>query len=219
MNCDSTFRVSRYVPLKLTAVFLLFLWLRTFLNTLPLPLVPHLSLVTRSRAFCNLARRGLALFTKICCILCHHSRVHGFPISPLINMPSLRQLDCQIEWANTGTAFEEYGTAYGDGVVETYIVIPSSPQNFSLRVKSQGYIFDGLAVLVFMDGKYQCNRNRLNLKPPKTGLPRSATEIDFRLRQKEKPVGDGSFIGREWRFDAHNIGKSIRLRYELIIDR
>ena len=123
-------------------------------------------------------------------------------------MPSLRQLECQIEWANTGTAFEECGTAYGDGVVETYIVIPSSPQTFSIRVTSKGYIYDGLAVLVFMDGEYQCNRNRLNLKPRKKGLPKSVTEIDFRVRQKEKPVGDGSFIGREWRFDTHNASQS-----------
>jgi hypothetical protein len=119
-------------------------------------------------------------------------------------MPPLRQLDCQIEWAGTNTAFEEYGTAYGDGVVETYIVIPSSPQTFSVRISSKGYICEGLAVLVFMDGEYQCNRNRLNLQPRKKGLARNATEIDFRLRQKEKPVGDGSFIGREWRFDTHN---------------
>ena len=119
-------------------------------------------------------------------------------------MPSLRQLDCQIEWGNTSNPFEEYGTAYGDGVVETYIVIPTSPQTFSIRITSRGYISEGLAVLVFMDGEYQCNRNRLRLKPRKNGLPKSATEIDFRLRQKEKPVGDGSFIGREWRFDTHN---------------
>jgi hypothetical protein len=135
------------------------------------------------------------------------------------NMPSLGELECQIELANTGQPIEEHGTLYGDGVVETYIVIPSSPQNFSVRLRSKGYISEGLATMVFMDGEYQCNRNRLNLKPPKKGLPRSATEISFRMRQKEKPVGDGSFIGREWRFDTHNQGESSPPRCGIVADQ
>lgn len=123
-------------------------------------------------------------------------------------MPTLGALECSLEKANTGDPFDEYGIVYGDGVVEAYIAIPSSPQTFTIRLKSKGYISEGLATLVFMDGEYQCNRNRLNLKPPKKGLPRSATEINFCMRQKEKPVADGSFIGREWRFDTHNQSKS-----------
>jgi hypothetical protein len=134
-------------------------------------------------------------------------------------MPSLGELECQIEKADTGDPFEEYGTVYGDGVVETYIAVPSSPQNFSLRLRSKGYISEGLAALVFMDGEYQCNRNRLNLKPIRKGLPRSATEINFRMRQKEKPVGDGSFIGREWRFDTHNQSESCPCEFDTIADQ
>jgi hypothetical protein len=128
-------------------------------------------------------------------------------------MPSLGVLDCSLEKATTGEPFEEYGIVYGDGVVEAYIAIPSSPETFTVRLKSKGYISEGLAALVFMDGEYQCNRNRLNLKPPKKGLSRSAAEVNFRMRQKEKPVGDGSFIGREWRFDTHNQSKSSSCRH------
>ena len=62
-------------------------------------------------------------------------------------------------------------------------------------------------MVVFIDGNYQCNRTRVNLQPPKKGLPASRTEVDFLLRQKEKAYGDGVYMGREWRFDNHNIGK------------
>lgn len=133
-------------------------------------------------------------------------------------MPSLKQLRCEIEWGNTKTPFPEYGTTYGDGVVETYIAIPDHPQPFAVHLTSKSYIAEGLAMFVFMDGDYQCNRNRLNLKPPAPGTPRNFTEVDFRVRQKEKPLGDGSYLGRGWRFDKHNIGKlPLNLRESLML--
>jgi hypothetical protein len=121
-------------------------------------------------------------------------------------MPRLRQITCQVEWPETGLKFEEYGTVYGDGLVETFIAVPDKPQPFSIHLTSKGYIAEGLAMLVYMDGEYQCNRNRLHLKPPKKAQARDWTDMDFRLRQKEKAIGGGTFIGREWRFDSHNIG-------------
>ena len=121
-------------------------------------------------------------------------------------MPRLRQITCQVEWPEPGLKFEEYGTVYGDGLVETFIAVPDRPQPFSIHLTSKGYIAEGLAMLVYMDGEYQCNRNRLHLKPPKKGQARDQTNVDFRLRQKEKTIGGGSFIGRDWRFDSHNIG-------------
>jgi hypothetical protein len=120
-------------------------------------------------------------------------------------MPTLKQLRCEIEWGNTKTPFPEYATTYGDGVVETYIAIPEHPQSFAVHLTSKHYIAEGLAMLIFMDGDYHCNRNRLNLKPPQPGLLRHMTEIDLRVRQKEKPLGDGTYLGRGWRFDKHNI--------------
>ena len=33
-------------------------------------------------------------------------------------------------------------------------------------------------------------------------------EVDFRVRQKEELLWDGSFEGKEWRFERVNIGKS-----------
>jgi hypothetical protein len=123
-------------------------------------------------------------------------------------MPILKQLRCELEWANTKTPFPEHNTTYGDGLVETYILIPDKPQPFAIHLTSSKYITEGLAMLVFMDGDYQCNRNRLNLQPSKPGAPRNMTEIDLRVRQKEKPLGGGTYLGREWRFDKHNIGMS-----------
>lgn len=124
-------------------------------------------------------------------------------------MPTLKDLVCVVQWANTGSPFPEYGTQYGDGVVETYIAIPAHPQAFTVRLTSRKFIAEGLAMVVFIDGNYQCNRNRVNLQPWRRGASRSKTEIDFTVRQKEKPLGDGTYMGRDWRFDDHNIGKSL----------
>ncbi|KAK5062992.1 hypothetical protein LTR84_005068 [Exophiala bonariae] len=120
-------------------------------------------------------------------------------------MPTLKDLACVIQWANTGSPFPEYATQYGDSVVETYIAIPSHPQAFTIRLTSRRFICEGLAMIVYIDGNYQCNRNRVNLQPHKKDLPQDRSEVDFIVRQKEKPMGDGTYMGREWRFDDHNI--------------
>ena len=122
-------------------------------------------------------------------------------------MPTLRQLRCEVEWGNTQTPFPEYGTTYGDGIVETYIPIPDHPQPFAIRLRSTKYIAEGLAMLIFMDGDYQCNRNRLGLQRPSPGVPQNMTEIDLRVRQRERALGNGNYLGRGWRFDKHNIGE------------
>ena len=133
-------------------------------------------------------------------------------------MPKLKNLTCHVQWADTGTPFQEYQTWYGDGVVETFIVVPNRPQPFTIRLTSKSFIFEGLAAVVFMDGHYQCNRNRVNLLSAKKGVPRERTEIDFLFRQKEKSMGDGVYMGREWRFDDHNIGSLVsRILFLLIL--
>lgn len=121
-------------------------------------------------------------------------------------MPQLKQISCCIQWADTGAPFQEYGVQYGDGVVEAYMAVPSKPQKFTVHLRSHGYIAEGLCVVVFIDGNYQCNRSRLNLVPAQNG-DKSKTEVNFLLRQKEKAYGDDMYIGREWRFDDHNIGE------------
>lgn len=121
-------------------------------------------------------------------------------------MPQLKQLSCCIQWADTSVPFQEHGTIYGDGVVESFILVPSKPAGFTIRLTSHGFIYEGLAMIVFIDGNYQCNRCRVNLKAPKKDRLTRRSEIDFLLRQKEKPYGDGIYMGRQWRFDNHNIG-------------
>jgi len=123
-------------------------------------------------------------------------------------MPTLKQLTCTIEWSGSNLPLEEYGTTYADGYVETYIAVPESPTPFSVHLKSSGYIAPGLAMFVYMDGVYQCNRNRQNLHIPDENSKKKQTEVSFRVRQKEERMPDGGFQGKQWRFEKVNIGLS-----------
>lgn len=123
-------------------------------------------------------------------------------------MPSLKDLNCSIELSQPQHALPEYGTIYGDGFVETFVPIPNQPQSFSIHLTSNTFIAPGIAIFVYVDGIYQCNRNRQNIKPRKLSDSRSL--VDFRVRQKEERQKDGSMIAREWTFDNLDIGE---LRY------
>ena len=59
-----------------------------------------------------------------------------------------------------------------------------------------------------MDGVYQCNRNRRNLNIPGENTSRKKTEVDFTVRQKEELLWDGTFEGKQWRFEKVKIGGS-----------
>ncbi|OJD19765.1 hypothetical protein AJ78_00264 [Emergomyces pasteurianus Ep9510] len=133
-------------------------------------------------------------------------------------MPTLKQLSCQIEWAGSNVPFKEYGITYGDGCVESYIAIPNSSTPFSVILRSNGYIAPGLAMFVFMDGVYQCNRNRDDLQPMArpSDAPRKYRDISFRVRQREERLPDGSWIGRPWRFERFPLVKSTRENPDIV---
>ncbi|KAF2705379.1 hypothetical protein K504DRAFT_494267 [Pleomassaria siparia CBS 279.74] len=119
-------------------------------------------------------------------------------------MPSLKGLTCSIEPAHTKEPLQEYGTIYNDGFVETFVAVPSDPKPFTVHLKSTQYIASGLAMYVFIDGVYQCNRNRQGLKscnPPDT----RRSLVDFRVRQKEEKRHDGTTIARDWMFEKLQI--------------
>ena len=120
-------------------------------------------------------------------------------------MPSLKDLNCVIELSESQQALQEFGTTYGDGFVETFIPVPSKLQTFSIHLTSNKFIAPGVAIFVYVDGVYQCNRNRQDLKLRKPSDSRSL--VDFRVRQKEERQDDGSMVAREWAFDKLNIGK------------
>lgn len=61
-------------------------------------------------------------------------------------------------------------------------------------------------MFVYMDGEYQCNRNRRNLKIPDPTTRPKQIEVDFRVRQKEELQADGTFCGQQWKFRELNIG-------------
>lgn len=121
-------------------------------------------------------------------------------------MPTLKQLTCNVEWEGTGVPLQEFRTTYADGYVETYIPVPSIPTPFSVHLRSHGYIAPGLAMHVFMDGVYQCNRFRQNLRIPDDQTKPRQTEVDFHVRQKEELLWNGEFEGKSWRFEKVKIG-------------
>ncbi|KAL8849883.1 MAG: hypothetical protein Q9221_005149 [Calogaya cf. arnoldii] len=117
-------------------------------------------------------------------------------------MPTLKQLTCNVEWSVSGPSIplQEYGTAYFDGLVETWIAVPPVSTPFSIRLRSDGYIAPGLSMFVYIDGEYQCNRGRNNLKVPTSTTPQHHTNVDFVVRQKEESLSDGNFLGSQWIF-------------------
>ena len=116
-------------------------------------------------------------------------------------MPSLKDLHCAIELSGGTTTrpplLREFNTTYGDG-----------PQGFAIRLSSSRFIAPGLAMYVFIDGVYQCNRNRQNLKLRKP-LDRKSL-VEFVVRQKEEVVEGGGMVARDWRFEEMDIGMWMR---------
>ena len=121
-------------------------------------------------------------------------------------MPTLKDLTCLIELSDSQQTLQEFGTIYRDGIVETFVPVPSRSQSFSVHLTSNKFIAPGLAMYVFIDGVYQCNRNRQDLKLRKPSDSRSL--VDFRVRQKEEKQKDGSMVAREWTFEKLDSGKS-----------
>lgn len=123
-------------------------------------------------------------------------------------MPILKDLTCSIELPESQKALKEFGTVYGDGFVETFVPVPSTAQSFSVHLSSNKFIAPGIAMYVFIDGVYQCNRNRQDLKLRKA--PDTCSVVDFRVRQKEEKQLDGSMIAREWKFEKLNSKYSMK---------
>jgi hypothetical protein len=120
-------------------------------------------------------------------------------------MPSLKDLHCFIELPGTDTKLREFGTKYSDGCVETFVAVPNGLQPFAICLNSSDFIAPGLAIYVFIDGVYQCNRNRKDLKLRRP--PDRKSLATFRVRQREETQKNGSMIAREWRFEKLNIGQ------------
>jgi len=123
-------------------------------------------------------------------------------------MPSLKDLQCFVELSDSNEKLHEYGTTYSDGVVETFVAVPDQPRPFAIHFQSNKFIAPGLAMYVFIDGVYQCNRNRQNLKLRKVSDKHSL--VDFVVRQKEEIGKNGSMIARAWSFEKLNLGESKR---------
>ena len=135
-----------------------------------------------------------------------------YRLNSVCRMPTLKQLTCNVECEDSTIPLQEYQIAYSDGYVTTYIAVPDEPAPFSIHLRSDGYIAPGLAMFVYVDGLYQCNRNRQNLKVANEATDKSQTETDFRVRQKEQMLWDGTFTGRPWLFTRVNVGTSSRNR-------
>ncbi len=122
-------------------------------------------------------------------------------------MPTLRGIKCTIEIGPGNLPLKEYKAKYDDGYVQTFLAVPDSGVNFTVHIETEGYIAPGLAFFVFMDGEYQCNRNRIGLKLPGYGVDPSEYETAFRMRQKEEKNAYGSFVASDWSFKALDRGE------------
>lgn len=136
-------------------------------------------------------------------------------------MPTLKQIKCSVELGAGNIGLKEYGAKYGDSSVQTFIAVPNTDIPFTIHVETQGYIAPGLALFVFMDGEYQCNRNRVGLRLPGPGVDPADYETEFRLQQKEEKTAYGSFVSRKWSFKKLQTGKGYMrsLRYALTTSR
>ena len=122
-------------------------------------------------------------------------------------MPKLKQLDCSLQIGPSDTPLKEYGAQYRDGYVETFIPVPDTDLPFTISLKTDGYIAPGLGVWVFMDGQYQCNKNKMGFKMPGRGVEPRDNETTFHLRQKEdKTSTPNNFVVRDWTFAKLNRG-------------
>ena len=124
-------------------------------------------------------------------------------------MPKLKQIECSIELGSSNTKLKEYGARYSDGHVEAFVPVPGGDIPFTIHIKSEGYISPGLSFFVFMDGEYQCNRNRVGLKLPGEDAQPQDYETEFRLRQKEEKTNTGSFVVRDWTFAKLDRGECL----------
>ena len=123
-------------------------------------------------------------------------------------MPRFKNLNCWVERSDNNVHFPESQTTYGDHRIETYVAVPANSTPFSIRLKSDGYIAPGLAMYVYIDGDYQCNRNRQNLMLPDEATERGQIEVDFQVRQKEEQTPQGTLEAKEWRFEKQDKGMS-----------
>ena len=121
-------------------------------------------------------------------------------------MPTLKQINCSIELGPSNTKLKEYGARYSDGHVESFVAVPETDIPFSIHLQSEGYIAPGIAFFVFMDGEYQCNRNRIGLKLPLEDIQPTDYETEFCVRQKEEKTSFGTFVVRDWTFAKLNKG-------------
>ncbi|PNS18519.1 Ataxin-2 [Sphaceloma murrayae] len=118
-------------------------------------------------------------------------------------MPELNGMKCTIDMGQNNESLQEYSTTYGNQKVDCLICVPYNDQHFSVHLTTTAFVASGLAAFVYIDGKYQANRNCTGLIVPDAPNSCSGHEVDFRFRQREEVDGSGKFlIGREWSFKA-----------------
>src|ERR1700710_367066 len=126
-------------------------------------------------------------------------------------MPTLGDLTCRVERTDPDhTPLEEHATTYGDKLVESVLKVPLEPTPFTISLVKHSYVFEGLSMFVFIDGIYQCNRNRCDMRYSDESFRSSESchrggVVDFRVRQKEEYLRTGECVGKAWTlmpFDA-----------------
>jgi hypothetical protein len=116
-------------------------------------------------------------------------------------MPALGSLTCEVVLAHETRPLHEYSTTYYNSGVEVYIAIPSTRSQFYISVKADAYIAYGLAAFVFIDSKYQANRNHRGFTPQGRAL------FDVFFKGGEISGGGDEIVVTDWWFDNVNFGE------------
>jgi len=127
-------------------------------------------------------------------------------------MPTCNKVSCAILLPPTDTPLPEYHRRYLDSSVSVYVPVPDVPilhaaPSFNIQLWTDGYIAPGLAMFVYIDGRYQCNRSK-RMPPPGSATGNGGSGVEMRVRQKVVKVagGGGDFVGREWRWVELDVG-------------
>jgi hypothetical protein len=108
-------------------------------------------------------------------------------------MPTCNKISGAIILPPTDTPLPEYHRRYLDSSVSVYVPVPDIPilhaaPSFNIQLWTDGYIAPGLAMFVYIDGRYQCNRSK-RMPPPGLGRGDGNGGIEMRVRQKVGSFG------------------------------
>jgi hypothetical protein len=148
-----------------------------------------------------------------------HISLSGLPysVSLVDTMPILNDLECHIKPFESSIPFKELDTRFRGRSATTLVQALGTITRFCITIKSTKYISSGLGVFIYIDGVYQCNRLKLELKIPcageafdvdKSGINFVLSQAESHLYDESLPNGGAAFRVRPWQFGPLHSSKS-----------